>query len=507
MEKVITNVNLSTLRYAKKNREVAGTPAITELAESISSIGLQNPIVVRKRGDGFEIVSGHRRAAAFEQLGLETIPASVRDYTDEEAELARLAENIQRADLHPIDEAYTLRKLQTYYPTIQDLSDQIGKSRAYIAERVKLLNLNNVFQKAFLENKINLGIAKELAKLTDDQQERIQKDLPHDFDTTKNNVMRLIEKLFHLKIAAAGWDLDDEELYPEAGSCTNCEKRTCNQPDLFGNISEDTCTDRNCFQKKKNTNLRKQQKKHKDHILISNDERYPTFSARGDVLPLAGYKEVPEGTPGSVIGIVKEGPGIGATKHIIPDRELLAKVESYKERGKKEKKESALDTEDWEVEHARYCWESEVRTAAKKMAIEELVDKIRLSPMTVIQHLFLALANKETIYSELRERYPDRKDDLDYVQFVNEIPEDILLRELECFAVRVCIDGEVDHEYFSKTSWEELIEAKKEEAISVVGPDPTLPQDKSVCSKEADKMVTDLNEEGVEDEALTADIY
>jgi len=114
--------------------------ALEELAQSIKSQGVMQPIVVRPIGDNrFEIIAGERRWRASQQAGVETIPAMVRDVPDETAIAMALIENIQREDLNPIEEAMALQRLQQEFQlTQQQVADAVGKSRVSVANLLRL---------------------------------------------------------------------------------------------------------------------------------------------------------------------------------------------------------------------------------------------------------------------------------------------------------------------------------------------------------------------------------
>ena len=114
--------------------------ALEELAQSIKTHGVMQPIVVRPIGEGrFEIVAGERRWRATQQAGLDRIPALVRDLPDEAAIAMALIENIQREDLNPIEEAMALQRLQQEFQlTQQQVAEAVGKSRVTITNLLRL---------------------------------------------------------------------------------------------------------------------------------------------------------------------------------------------------------------------------------------------------------------------------------------------------------------------------------------------------------------------------------
>ena len=115
---------------------------IDELAESIRQNGLIQPIVVAKRGDGYEVIVGERRLRAAKVAGLREIPAYIKDLSGQQALELALIENIQREDLNPIDEALAFRRLQDEFGlTQEEIATRMGRSRVAIANAVRLLQL------------------------------------------------------------------------------------------------------------------------------------------------------------------------------------------------------------------------------------------------------------------------------------------------------------------------------------------------------------------------------
>ncbi len=139
--------------------------ALAELAQSIGASGLAVPILVRPCGERFVIVHGERRYRAVSQLGWETIPADVRDLSVEEAGWLTLIENIQRADLSPIEEARAYQARLSEGMTQEQLGRRIGKSQSHIATKLRFLKLPLEVQTALDQHQISEGHAKQLLRL------------------------------------------------------------------------------------------------------------------------------------------------------------------------------------------------------------------------------------------------------------------------------------------------------------------------------------------------------
>lgn len=141
---------------------------LQELAQSIKTQGIIQPLLVRKTEQGYQIVAGERRWRAAQFAGLEEVPVIVRELNDQEAMAAALIENLQREDLNPLEEAMALNSLrETLNITQEDLASRLGKSRPAVANALRLLQLTQEAQNALRGNKISAGHARSLLGLDD----------------------------------------------------------------------------------------------------------------------------------------------------------------------------------------------------------------------------------------------------------------------------------------------------------------------------------------------------
>ncbi len=145
--------------------------SLSEFAESIKEHGVIQPIIVKKSIKGYEIIAGERRTRASKMAGKTTIPAIIRDFSDQEMMEIALIENIQREDLNPIEEAEALAKIiETSKITQEEASKKFGKSRSYITNILGLLSLPEQTKQYVREGKISMGHARVLSKLSDEEQ-------------------------------------------------------------------------------------------------------------------------------------------------------------------------------------------------------------------------------------------------------------------------------------------------------------------------------------------------
>ena len=146
-----------------------GEDGISELADSISKVGLLQPIIVRPMGEGYQIIAGERRWRAARQAGLERVPVRVLSKTDTEALELALIENLLRDDLNPIEESRGYRRLLTEYRMTQaELADRVSKSRSSITNALRLLDLPDEIQDLVYENKMTAGHARAILSVPDE---------------------------------------------------------------------------------------------------------------------------------------------------------------------------------------------------------------------------------------------------------------------------------------------------------------------------------------------------
>lgn len=251
-----TEVPLASVKSSKTNpRRRFDEDLLAELTESVRQHGILQPVLVRRNGDGYELVAGHRRLKAAEAAKLETVPALVRDLDDREVLEIQVVENLQREDLDPLEEASGYQRLvRDHGYTVERLAERVGKSKAYVYGRMKLADLPEQGKQALLKGRITPSVALLVARIPDPElaDEALGDIVCGDGGEplSYRQAKLLIEDDLMRKLKSAPFKTNDAELVPEAGACTDCPKRTGNQPDLFGDVSADVCTDPPCFRRK-----------------------------------------------------------------------------------------------------------------------------------------------------------------------------------------------------------------------------------------------------------------
>jgi len=237
---------------------------LQDLSDSIKKQGVVSPLLVRPiDSEMFEIVAGERRFRAAQMAGLKTVPVIVRAMDDNTALEVQVIENLQRQDLHPLEEAegYELLIKKHGYQTADDVAGKIGKSCAYVYSRMKLCALIPEAREAFYNEILTPSTALLVARIPEQLQLQAlkaitgEKAIPGEVEGTPLSFKAAAEYIhdnFTTQLSNAPFDTKDENLIPDVGSCVNCPKRTGNQQELFSDIKRaDICTDTTCFASKK----------------------------------------------------------------------------------------------------------------------------------------------------------------------------------------------------------------------------------------------------------------
>lgn len=252
-------VALASISESRTNpRKHFAKEALAELTESIRAHGVLSPILVRPVGEGFELIAGARRFRAAQAAGLAEIPAVVRELDDRATLEVQVIENLQRSDLHPLEEAHGYRLLtKEHGHTVDELAAKVGKSKAYVYARLKLCDLPKGARKLFEQGKLDASRALLVARIPDAKlaeeaaQEIADGGTWHGEPMSYREAQRFVQTDYMLRLKDAPFATGDAGLVPAAGACGACPKRTGNQKGLFDDVqSADVCTDPSCFKAK-----------------------------------------------------------------------------------------------------------------------------------------------------------------------------------------------------------------------------------------------------------------
>jgi ParB/RepB/Spo0J family partition protein len=275
-------------------RKTFNQAKLAELAESIKASGVHQPVLVRMlpgsrapdtdRQVIYELVCGERRLRASLMAGVDTIPTMIRDLSDAQVLEIQIVENLQRDDLSPLEEAEGYEQLMRHSNlSAEQVAQKIGKSRTYVFNRLKLLDLGTDGRAALRDGKIEASVAMLVARIPDGkQQAKFLKDVLRgdgyygELDPLSYRAaQQLAQDSYMLKLSDARFKSTAADLLPGVGSCKDCAKRTGANPDLFADVkSADVCTDPSCYHKKEEaaTELLVKEAEAKGQTVIAGDE-------------------------------------------------------------------------------------------------------------------------------------------------------------------------------------------------------------------------------------------
>ncbi len=327
---------------------------IEELAESIKLKGLINPITVRATDETlmgrprYELVAGERRWRAAKLAKLTTVPAIVRELSDKDVLEIQVIENVQRADVHPLEEADGYEELIAKHGyDVDGIAAKIGKSTAYVYARLKLASLGEYAREKFLADELVASIALLIARIPSvELQERATKDvlgetthdsldpedtdaghledldddtsplslgrrqLPTSHEDDPDGLARIpmsvreaqihLRRRYMLRLELATFDTADSQLCPTAGACTTCDYRTGKQPELFADVAAaDVCTNPPCFERKTTAawELKKASAEHNGVKVVEAADAAKVFTPSAQVRPTSPYVDPDDAVP------------------------------------------------------------------------------------------------------------------------------------------------------------------------------------------------------------------
>lgn len=241
---------------------------LQELAESIRFQGVLVPLIVRQIGpEDFEVVAGARRFRAAQMAEQFSVPVRVVELTDSEALVLQLIENAQRDDVHPYEEAMAYKALlQNSEPRydVASIAAKTGKSLSHIHGRLRMADLIPEAARAFQTDQITAGHALLIARLPDNQQsEALAAAFRQDYQTKEKHAIPVrelaqwIRETLMLTLSEAVFDREAADLFPAAGPCTTCLKRTDANTALFEDFAQDDrCLDADCFKSTLDAHIR-----------------------------------------------------------------------------------------------------------------------------------------------------------------------------------------------------------------------------------------------------------
>ena len=318
-------------------RQTFDQKKLEELAESIRTGGLIQPIVVRPKDNRFEIVAGARRFRAGQLAEQFSLPARIKELTDAQAMEWQLVENSQRVDVHPYQEAQGFQRLLDLPGyDVAALVEKSGKSASHIYARLSLLQLIPEVAEAFTQERITASHANLIARIPQESQaEAFEQCWRKDWKDDEAHLLPAkflsawIQSNLYLSLADAPFDREDHTLNPAAGACTTCPRRSGYNTALFVDVISDQCLDGKCFQTKISEHIDREIAARPDLIQIENawrsaKEQRPGAVQRGHFREIETVIENPDAEPVSPcaaaqIAIIVYGKRIGTTTTVCTD--------------------------------------------------------------------------------------------------------------------------------------------------------------------------------------------
>jgi ParB family chromosome partitioning protein len=311
---------------------------LAELAESLRTQGLIQPITVRPNSEGYEIVAGARRFRAAHLAEMNEIPVRVVQLSDEQALEWQLIENSQRVDVHPYEEAQGFQRLLDLPGyDVATLAEKTGKSDSLIYTRLALLQLIPEVAEAFQEERITASHANLIARLPQDsQKEAFTQCWRKDWQDSEPHLLPAkylsawIANNVYLPLDEAPFDREDNTLNPTAGACSNCPRRSGYNTSLFADVAGDQCLDATCYHAKLTEHVNREVVARPELVQIETAHRNPK-ERRPGTLSRHEYTEIPSpeddnedaesATPceSSKTAIVVYGEGAGSTRTVCTD--------------------------------------------------------------------------------------------------------------------------------------------------------------------------------------------
>jgi ParB/RepB/Spo0J family partition protein len=325
-------VPLASIVVTTNTRKVFDETALAELAESVRAHGILQPIVLRPHPQTnlaevkYELVAGGRRYRAAQLAELVEVPATVRNLTDREFIEVQLLENLQRVDVRPADEATAFAKLLNNNFSAEEIAQRVGKPVKFVLQRAKLTNLVPFWMELLEQDKLLLVAAHLIARLPAHSQVVVRKAAEKGYSwalkstgLSLEQVKTIISQEVQRDLAAACFPKDDATLYPQAGACLTCPKRSGANAGLFDDVvtGKEACLDAPCFNKKKELYVQRRVVEltvGKDKPLLISSQTWESKNrpGLGMVYGNGKWNRSKEGEANAILALVVDGTEAGA---------------------------------------------------------------------------------------------------------------------------------------------------------------------------------------------------
>ena len=352
------DVAMEQIAEGDNYRRTYNQEKLQELADSIRDTGLAQPILIRpKKGKGgalYQLVVGTRRFRAAKLAGLSVIPCAIEEMSDTRAMEVQLVENLQRSDVHPLEEADGMHRLmQAGGYSARELATRLGKKSGWVHKRLKLRDAAEPVKKAFREKQITPDAALLIARESEEAQRELL-PLATDRHWTVRQLSDHIQRKLRRDVRKGGFDPKAETLIPEVGSCFKCPKLAGNAADLHAGEKKTTCTDVGCYEQKQLAaiQVKTEQAKAAGSPLLKVETSYRGYAdaAPKGVLPPDQYRKIDSSTKAckaAVEAIITYGEGLAQTITVCADKTCKTHFgssssfssDAEREKARKEKRE------------------------------------------------------------------------------------------------------------------------------------------------------------------------
>lgn len=257
---------------ANQPRKMYDETAMQELVESVKAKGILQPILIRPNGKGYKLVCGERRYRASTEAGLQEIPAVIRELSDDEALELQIIENLQRKDVHPMEEAVAFKSLLDHKQySITEIANRVGKKDFYVKQRLKLNSLVQSWQQLFFKNGLSLTDALRIAQMESKLQEDLFKE---ENPSGKYELSEWTMRKYKGNLDQAPFDLTDPLLNPKMGPCATCPFNTAVACLFPEDATSARCMNVPCYKVKVENNFKKE-------IVTAKDDPAVVFVTEG----------------------------------------------------------------------------------------------------------------------------------------------------------------------------------------------------------------------------------
>nr|WP_295937451.1 ParB/RepB/Spo0J family partition protein [uncultured Acidovorax sp.] len=430
-----SSLPLNALVRSKTNRQIVEDEALLEMAATMKIYGVLQPLLVRRlpadrlqdtfedeatKRASHEIIAGERRFMAARIAGLRRVPVHIVATDNTSAVVMQLIENLHRTDLNPLDEARGIQLLvEGHEMTREAVADALRKSRSHVFDSLRLLNICPEAIAALKAGTLNRSVALLVAQrptpaLQVEFTKKVLTGGPDGGPMSYRSAKDLAQRNYMTDLTHAPFALDNAQLLPQVGACTQCPKRTGANPELWDKAGADVCTDTACFADKKEAHYEalKAEAQAKGRKIITGREArelMPTEGAtpkgyilldkpkKGGTEPMREVlgQEVPQGKV-----VLIETP-TGGVVEAVPVRAAGEALQAKGAAGKADKKVPTRTKEELENEYQERWRSAAVRATIEGLRVDAEPESLDHLPEQAAYRVILTLA-RETDDSALR---------------------------------------------------------------------------------------------------------